>query len=119
MSLTDHERIFIQNQEATTFTEYLRSVWLTWPTLTYNQARKTTAKLWKAHKAIVKSIEAIRNHEAKRSSFHEIWQEPQIPKTALTVTCWGCTENLANQLGHMDYGGCLYPLLPSSPDSTA
>lgn len=23
-------------------------------------------------------------------------------------TCWGCREGVLNQLGHMDYGGCLY-----------
>ena len=22
--------------------------------------------------------------------------------------CWGCREGILNQLGHMDYGGCLY-----------
>lgn len=24
------------------------------------------------------------------------------------TTCWGCREDQANQLGHMDFGGCLY-----------
>jgi len=24
------------------------------------------------------------------------------------ITCWGCREGILNQLGHMDYGGCLY-----------
>jgi len=28
--------------------------------------------------------------------------------TASEITCWGCREGIANQLGHMDYGGCLY-----------
>lgn len=23
-------------------------------------------------------------------------------------TCWGCQQGVLNQLGHMDYGGCLY-----------
>ena len=23
-------------------------------------------------------------------------------------TCWGCREGALNQLGHMNYGGCLY-----------
>jgi hypothetical protein len=23
-------------------------------------------------------------------------------------TCWGCREGALNQVGHMDYGGCLY-----------
>jgi hypothetical protein len=38
------------------------------------------------------------------------------------MSCYGCQENLANQLGHMDIGGCLYHELgmaletpPSSP----
>jgi hypothetical protein len=24
------------------------------------------------------------------------------------TTCWGCREDQPNQLGHMDFGGCLY-----------
>jgi hypothetical protein len=24
------------------------------------------------------------------------------------MSCYGCSENLANQLAHMDFGGCLY-----------
>lgn len=27
---------------------------------------------------------------------------------AQETTCWGCREGILNQLGHMDYGGCLY-----------
>jgi hypothetical protein len=28
--------------------------------------------------------------------------------TQTRTTCLGCLENQANQLAHMDYGGCLY-----------
>ena len=28
----------------------------------------------------------------------------------LRVVCWGCVQNQANQLAHMDPGGCLYYL---------
>ena len=29
-------------------------------------------------------------------------------QSASEITCWGCREGILNQLGHMDYGGCLY-----------
>ena len=32
--------------------------------------------------------------------------------TSLETTCIGCRDGILNQLGHMDYGGCLY-----SPES--
>ena len=32
------------------------------------------------------------------------YQDAPIQET----TCWGCREGILNQLGHMDYGGCLY-----------
>ena len=37
------------------------------------------------------------------------------------ITCWGCRTALANQLGHMDEGGCLYvsSAEPESKESQA
>ena len=31
------------------------------------------------------------------------------------MSCQGCEHNMANQLGHMDFGGCLYVETPPSP----
>lgn len=28
------------------------------------------------------------------------------------MSCYGCEQNIANQLGHMDFGGCLYVETP-------
>jgi len=136
MALTEHEKIFIQNQDAPDFPSYLRSLWNFWPALRYSQARRKASKLWKARKAWLNTLEpSLRSLEKKRcktchSSFHEMWQpslnnpiltnDDDSPKTVLTlvqwekilgpleVSCWGCKENQPNQLAHMDYGGCLY-----------
>jgi len=124
MALSEHERIFIQNQSAPDFHTYLKSVWHTWPSLTYNQVRRKASTLWKARKTFTQ-----KPCKYCHSSFHDIWGSlsqrkaggENSPKTALTVTewqlvfqephevsCWGCKEGLANQQGHMEYGGCLY-----------
>ena len=42
------------------------------------------------------------NETVLDESFGEFQGAPQ------EVTCWGCREGILNQLGHMDYGGCLY-----------
>ena len=170
MALTEHEKIFVQNQEAPDFPTYIKSVWHVWPTLKYYQARRKASKLWKARKEWLKTLEPTphrlkKNCATCHSSFHQIWaplvpitEEAVLGNTVLTVTqwesmletdfneppeqqkyevsCWGCKENQANQLGHMDYGGCLYydacemgladpfeaisalPPLPVSPPST-
>lgn len=34
--------------------------------------------------------------------------EYQIAHSQVESHCWGCREGILNQLGHMDYGGCLY-----------
>ena len=127
MALSEHERIFIQNQSAPDFHTYLKSVWRTWPTLTYNKACRKTSILWKARKELLKSLTQKRCSSCQ-SSFHTMWGPlaqanlgNDSPKTTLTVTewqlvfqeppeisCWGCKEGLANQQGHMEYGGCLY-----------
>ena len=124
MALSEHERIFIQGQSALDFKTYLKSAWHTWPSLTYNQARRKASTLWKAQKGFNQ-----KRFSRRQSSFHEIWGPlaqlnaggESSPKTTLTVTewnlvfhepddvsCWGCKEGLANQQGHMEYGGCLY-----------
>lgn len=124
MVLSEHERIFIQRQSAPDFQIYLTSVWHTWPSMTYKQVRRKTSQLWKARKGFTQ-----KRCKSCHSSFHEVWGPlsqvkeggENSPKTALTVTewnymfqephevsCWGCKEGLANQQGHMEYGGCLY-----------
>lgn len=168
MELTEHERMFIQNQRATEFVVYLKSVWLTWPTLRYSQARRKASKLWKARKVWLETLEPTPDRLKKKcetchSSFHQIWSPllPIVEETSVLtvnhweamigseldqpvegrkngVLCMGCKENHPNQLGHMDYGGCLYydacdmglvdpidyllqsklPPLPASPPST-
>ena len=39
------------------------------------------------------------------------------------MSCYGCEQNMANQLAHMDFGGCLYTTAletpPSSPELLA
>lgn len=138
MALTDHEKIFIQNQDAPDFPTYIKSVWYVWPNLKYYQVRRKASKLWKARKEWLKTLEPTpdrlkKNCETCHSSFHQIWtplapivEETSVGNTVLTVTqweamleepdeqqkddvlCWGCRENQPNQLAHMDYGGCLY-----------
>ena len=138
MALTEHETLFIQNQEAPDFPTYLKSVWYVWPNLKYYQARRKASKLWKARKEWLKTLEPTparlkKNCATCHSSFHQIWaplvpivEETSLGNTVLTVTqweamldepeeqqkndilCWGCKENQPNQLAHMDYGGCLY-----------
>jgi hypothetical protein len=169
MALTEHEKIFIQNQDAPDFPSYLKSVWHVWPGLKYGQARRKASILWKARKDWLKTLEPTparlkKNCDTYHSSFHAMWtplvpitEEAPLGNSILTVTqweymlgpdleepeeqqknevtCWGCKENQANQLGHMDYGGCLYydacdmgladpfeaisalPPLPASPPS--
>jgi hypothetical protein len=100
MELIEHERIFIQNQKAPDFPTYLKSVWHTWPTLKYAQARRKASKLWKARKAWLKTLEPTPaslkdNCKTCHSSFHEIWA-PLVPvveamplgNSILTVTKW-------------------------------
>ena len=31
-------------------------------------------------------------------------------------SCWGCNEGIANQQGHMDFGGCLYMPIEDEED---
>lgn len=107
MAFTEHERTFIQNQQASDFVTYLKSVWLTWPSLRYSQARRKASRLWKARKEWLKTLEpTLSRLETKRcetccSSFHEMWQPPahrlvrlpsasdaDSPKTVLTVIQW-------------------------------
>jgi hypothetical protein len=33
------------------------------------------------------------------------------------MSCYGCSENLANQLAHMDFGGCLSEAIETPPRS--
>jgi hypothetical protein len=112
MTLTEHEKIFIQNQDASDFSTYLKSVWHVWPTLKYAQARRKASKLWKARKAWLNTLEPTPSTLQKNrcetcySSFHAMWQEPQTtltsatyadsPKTVLTVVQW--EEMLAAEL---------------------
>lgn len=35
------------------------------------------------------------------------------------MSCYGCSENLANQLAHMDFGGCLSEAIETPPPSLA
>lgn len=132
MALTEQEKAFIQNQPASDFPAYLKSVWTAWPRLKYSQARRKASKLWKARKEWVKTLEPTpdrlkKNCPTCHSSFHETWV-PLVPpaNSILTVTQWevllqepeeqcnthiscsGCKENQPNQMAHMDYGGCLY-----------
>lgn len=97
MELTEHEHIFVQNQESSDFVTYLKSVWHTWPNLRYSQARRKASKLWKARKAWLKTLEPTLSTLAKKScetchsSFHEMWQPPVnrfLPKTVLNVVQW-------------------------------
>ena len=100
MELTEHELMFIQNQRATEFVVYLKSVWLTWPTLRYSQARRKASKLWKARTVWLETLEPTPDRLKKKcetchSSFHQIWA-PLVPNTEetpvgnliLTVTQW-------------------------------
>jgi len=138
MALTEHEKIFVQNQDAPDFSTYLKSVWHVWPTLKYTQVRRKASTLWKARKQWLNTLEPTparlkKNCETCYSSFHQIWaplvpitEESPVGNSILTVTqweamleepvntmkndvlCWGCKEDQPNQLAHMDYGGCLY-----------
>lgn len=138
MALTEHEQLFVQNQEAPDFATYLKSVWYVWPKLRYAQARRKASKLWKARKDWLKTLEPTpdrlkKNCPTCHSSFHQIWaplvpivEETPVGNSVLSLTeweemlqeppeiskndftCWGCNENQPNQLAHMDNGGCLY-----------
>ena len=117
------EQLFIQNQHATNFKAYMTSVWQAWPSLKYAQVRRKASKLWKARKAWLKTLEPTpnrlkRNCDSCSSSFHDIWSQP-VPAVIVSLvewedmigdsrTCKGCKDHEQNQLGHMDYGGCLY-----------
>ncbi len=82
MAFTETELTFIQNEQASDFVTYLKSVWHAWPALKYSQVRRKTSKLWKARKAWLNALEPTPTSlEKKRcdscqSSFHEIWQPP-------------------------------------------
>jgi len=89
MSREQEEQEFIQAYQADKFSEYLKEVWRTWPSLRYSQVRRKASRLWKARKEWVKNL------------------EPRL----VTTTCIGCRDNELNQLGHMDRGGCLYYLV--------
>jgi hypothetical protein len=100
MALTEHEKLFIQNQDAPDFPTYLKSVWYVWPTLKYAQARRKASKLWKARKAWLKVLEPTpsrlkKNCDTCHSSFHQIWaplvpiiEETTVGNSILTVTQW-------------------------------
>jgi hypothetical protein len=36
------------------------------------------------------------------------YQMASVSNPHADSTCWGCRENILNQLAHIDYGGCLY-----------
>jgi hypothetical protein len=100
MALTEHETIFIQNQDAPDFPTYLKSVWHVWPTLKYTQARRKASRLWKARKQWLNTLEPTparlkKNCETCYSSFHQIWaplvpitEESPVGNSILTVTQW-------------------------------
>ena len=100
MALTEHEQLFIQNQDAPDFPTYVKSVWYVWPQLRYSQARRKASKLWKARKEWLKTLEPTparlkKNCASCYSSFHQIWsplipikEEVPIGNTVLTVTQW-------------------------------
>ena len=82
MAFTESELTFIQNEQASDFVTYLKSVWQAWPRLKYSQARRKASKLWKARKAWLNALEPTpcsleKNRcETCQSSFHEMWQPP-------------------------------------------
>jgi len=100
MALTQHERIFIQNQHASDFVTYLKSVWHVWPTLKYSHARRKASRLWKARKEWLKTLEPTpdslkKNCDTCHSSFHAMWaplvpitEEAPVGNSILTVTQW-------------------------------
>jgi hypothetical protein len=129
MAFTEDEEHFVKSQNAPNFPTYLKSVWHVWSALKYAQARKKAAKLWKARKAWLSSLEPtsrLKNCDTCYSSLHQIWIPTRTtltvsqwdtlyvsgiqesPDVKTIVSCWGCKEGHLNQLGHMSYGGCLY-----------
>jgi len=54
---TEDEQAFIQKQDASEFSVYLKAVSATWPNLRYLHARKKASKLWKARKEWLKHLE--------------------------------------------------------------
>ena len=54
----------------------------------------------------------LANHKRKRASEVKIDLTSSDDETVESATCRGCREDILNQGGHMDHGGCMYESTP-------